>query len=312
MVLVKKPSRCILWGMGADYEVLLNQILFEIHKGNITVEAIVCREADIYCNSRDGFPVISAKELKTDSFDYLIVTSNAYYREIRQEAIGLGIEEKRIINGKVFRMTYFDFGRYQKLLENPITILSDDCWGGGIYKSLGLPFSSPIINIAWDKNEYAEFIKDPLFYLGGELTSVQDGNLKKGIRQVCRLGNEERYVELNFVHSLNFEEAKKEWTRRVKRINSNNLFVKMGFISNHENKDYFIEVFNQVPYNKVLFYYGEEQIPRKLQTERFIWKEGRKGFVLDFNYSEFMRNNYYYGMDVLKLLTGEEEFSREK
>ena len=81
--------------------------LFEIHKGNITVEAILCREADIYCNSRDGFPIISAKELKIDSFDYLIVTSSAYFKEIKKEAFEFGIEEKRIINGKVMHRVFF-------------------------------------------------------------------------------------------------------------------------------------------------------------------------------------------------------------
>lgn len=93
MISLGKAAKCVLWGMGAVYETLLNQILFEIHKGNIVVEAVVCREEDKYCKSRDGFPVISPKELILDSFEYLIITSKIYFNEIKKEAIKLGIEQ---------------------------------------------------------------------------------------------------------------------------------------------------------------------------------------------------------------------------
>lgn len=150
-------------------------------------------------------------------------------------------------------MTFFDFGRYKKLLENPVAILSDD----------------------------------------------------------CKLGNEEKSVKLEFIHALNFEDAKAKWTRRLPRVNSNNLFVKMGFSSELKNKDYYIDAFNKVPYIKVLFYYGEEQIPRKFQTERFIWKAEKSKYVIYYNYSEFVRLFYMFGIDIFKLLTGEDDFCRE-
>lgn len=39
-------KKVIIWGMGDNYESLLNQILFEIYKGNISIEAIACRKQD--------------------------------------------------------------------------------------------------------------------------------------------------------------------------------------------------------------------------------------------------------------------------
>ena len=34
-----------------------------------------------------------------------------------------------IINGKIFALLLFDYNRYVQLIKNPVTILSDDCWG---------------------------------------------------------------------------------------------------------------------------------------------------------------------------------------
>ena len=52
-------KKVVLWGMGTDYEKLLNQIMFEIYKGNIIVEAVVCKKIDIFCGKRDGFRIIT-------------------------------------------------------------------------------------------------------------------------------------------------------------------------------------------------------------------------------------------------------------
>lgn len=131
-------KKVIIWGMGDNYERLLNQILFEIHKGNISIEAIACRKQDKYCSIRDGFPVIVKEEIKPDNFDYLIITSTKYFKEIKEEAKELGIEENRIINGQLFHQPLFDFAKYVSLIENPVTILSDDCWG--VWHTIDLVF----------------------------------------------------------------------------------------------------------------------------------------------------------------------------
>lgn len=123
-------KKCILWGMGKAYEGLLNQVMFEIYKGNIEISAIVCREEDKYCSIRDGFDVITKKELFNIEFDYIIVTSTTFFKEIKQEIMALGIDERKIVAGNIFFLPRFDFQLYQNLIENPITILSDDCWGG--------------------------------------------------------------------------------------------------------------------------------------------------------------------------------------
>ncbi len=308
---MQSKEKCIIWGIGNDYEAILNQVLFEIYKGNIEVTGVVCCKEDRYCNYRDGFPVIPKEDLAESDFEYVIVSSSFYYQQIRAEAIKLGIGINKIINGQVFRKPLFDFRLYSNLLKNPVTILSDDCWGGYAYHYWGLDFSSPLINTLWDKNEYARFIQDPLYYLQTELTMVREGNLKAGIVPVGRLGHSEKYVQLQFIHNVDFTEAKQQWDRRIKRINKDNLFVKMAVSISDENVRSHLRAFEECKYRKVLFYNGDENITGKFKTDRFIWQSKKANRVGTYFYQDYMRGNYMFVIDILKLLTGEGNYSRE-
>lgn len=295
--------------MGVDYEQLLNQILFEIHKGNIEVTAIICREKDKYCSKRDGFDVITPNELGEKDYDYIIVTSVQFFDEIKQEAIDMGVDERFIISGTVFHLPKFDFQLYQNLIENPITILSDDCWGGYVYNRLKLPFTSPLINIHWDRDQYAKFISDPLFYLDTELKMVRDGNLLEGVWPIGSLGDEKRNVEMHFIHNVDFNEAKEHWDRRKQRLNKQNLFVKMGFTVQNK-KDEWLAIFKKLSCKKILFYNGDTDIKQVLKTERFIWYNTHGKRVEWYNYNDYLRACYYYDVDLLKMLNGEIDYIR--
>lgn len=304
-------EKCVIWGMGNGYEGILNQIHFEIYKENIEVVAVVCSQEDKYCSYRDGFPIVLKEELMELDFEYVVITSPFFYNEIRAEAVKLGISLNRIINGQVFKIPLFDFRAYSSLIKNPVTIITDDCWGGYVYHYLCLEFSSPLINTLWNKEEYVKFIKDPLFYLQTELTMVREGDLRSGIFPVGKLGRSGKYVEIRFLHNADFNEAKQQWDRRKKRINQDNLFVKMGCSISDSDIKYQLKVFDDCKYNKILFYNGDEDIKGKLNTNRFIWQEKKAERVDNFVYSNYMRANYMYVIDILKLLTGEKDYSRE-
>lgn len=180
------------------------------------------------------------------------------------------------------------------------------------YNRLGLPFTSLLVNVYWDRDQYSLFIQDPLFYLNTELQMVSDGDIKKGIRPIGKLGNTERTVSFQFSHSLNFAEAKEQWDRRKTRINPNNLFVKMGFassVSNDEKQMYF-NSFNAVSYPKILFYYGDEKIEGIFRTERFIWQGQTSEIVQYFDYNAYCRHCSFWDINLLKLLTGDKDYSR--
>lgn len=309
-IMAKKVA---IWGMGQDYENLLNPINFEICKNNIAVEAIICREKDRYCSCRDGFPVITKEEADPSLFDYFIVTSRKFFGEIKREILEMGAPESKVIDGSLLHQPLFDLGRYFKLIENPVTIFSDDCWGGVCYHGLKLPFSSPTINLYFTPEKYSHFIQKPFFYLDTELIKVREGDLKKGVYPIGQLGKDGDYIELHFFHIAEFEEAKKQWDRRKKRINKDNIFIKMALHSNISSieREMYLQAFNSVKYNKILFYYDEavKNMDDIFVTNRFWWEQIKQNKIAFFDYREYVRHNYMYDIDVLKLLTGE-KYSR--
>lgn len=303
-------KKVLLWGMGDDYEKLLNSILFEIHKGNIVVEAVVCKEEDIFCPQRDGFRIISQKDIKNYEFEYILVMSSHYFKEIKNQAISEGISENRIIDASVFSLQFFDFKLYASLLENPVTIISDDCWSGYVYNRLKLPFSTPFINIYIENDEYIKLIRNLEFFLSTELKMEREGNLQEGIFPIASLGDETNKVNLQLVHDATFAQGKERWDRRKARINLKNIFVKMRFSISDKNKEALIDAFQSVPYKKILFYNGNEEIYGKFKTDRFIWRQYKMDRIEQFCYYDYCRLAYKYDIDILKLLNGDGTYSR--
>lgn len=123
-------DKCIIWGIGNDYENIINQIKFEELKGNLEVVALVSKESEIFASKRDEYSIITKYDLIDKEFDVIIISSSKFYKEIISEINALGMEEKQIINGKIFNLPLFDYNRYIRLIREPVTILSDDCWGG--------------------------------------------------------------------------------------------------------------------------------------------------------------------------------------
>lgn len=121
-------DKCIIWGVGKDYENIVNQIKYEELKGNLEVVALVSREEEIFTSNYDGYLMITKNGIKDQEFDTIIISSSKFYEEIISEIKALKIGEKQIISGRVFNFPLFDYSRYIKLIKDPVTILSDDCW----------------------------------------------------------------------------------------------------------------------------------------------------------------------------------------
>ena len=133
--------RCVIWGAAGEYEHIINQVKFEEWKGNVQCVAVLSKSKARYIKKFDGYPLIRKEDLKSIAFDYLIIPQGKDYAEIKLEALALGIPDNKIISSRVFQIPCFDFKRYASLRENPVTILSNDCWGGLVYRELDLPLS---------------------------------------------------------------------------------------------------------------------------------------------------------------------------
>ncbi len=304
--------KVIFWGVGGGYENLINQIQFEIMKKTISVCALIARPKDVIGDTLDGFKLIKKENIWEYDFDYLIITSSRWYKEIRDEALSLNIAERKIINGSVFKIPFFDFSRYIRLIENPVTILSDDCWGGYLYHELCMKFNSPLINVLFDNDSFIKFIQEPMYYLGQSLVMVREGNIRSNMHPIASLGEDSKKIHINFLHSICFSNAETEWNRRRERINYNNIFIKMGFEATEEKRESYLRIFEKIPYNKICFYSGKTDLHSVVYLKQFEkWcQQGKR--VPTFRYTEFIRNmnELFKCIDVLKLLNGEEGYLR--
>lgn len=305
--------KCVIWGIGNEYEKMVNQINFEISKGNIEIMALVSKAQDIVGKTFDGFMVIQKEDLIGMQFDYLIIASSLYFTTISNEAAEIGIAEERIINGSVLTLPLFDFNRYVELKNKRITILADDCWGGYIYHYLYMKFYSPLINCYWQKDSFARFMQRPGYYLNQPLKMEREGDIRGNVCPIGSLGEGSEKVYVDFVHSLYFIDAEMLWNKRLKRINSGDFFIKFGIDASDERREGYLKAFDKVKQNKVCFYSGNTQIGGVTYLKRFE-KFVRTGSRVDtMKYHDYSRNLTWLlkSVDILKLLNGENDFLRE-
>lgn len=307
--------KVILWGAGVGYDRILNQLKFEIMKENIQIQAVIVRPEDFVGSSIDGFKVIKKEEIWDYEFDYLIVTSTKWYREICKEAALLGVEEKAIINGMIFLFPLFDFARYAGLIENPITILSNNCWGGAVYHRLYLKFCSPLINIFTPMDSYIKLISDVEYYFSQPLTCIRDADIRRNWCPIGALGTGDRQIQLQFLHELSFAEAKEQWNRRLERVNYNHIFVAMLFDDIEKKRKEYLKTFGDIKYDKICFYSGETDIESVVYLKRFEWFLHQGDNARTYSYKTavftYMEELMFKSIDMLKLLNGEKEYMRE-
>lgn len=302
--------QCLIWGVGDEYNQCLNQINYEILKSNLTVLALISK--DKYSRTLDGYKIISKDKIIDYKFQYIIVFNEKRYIDIVNECKGLGIDESKVINGKVFKLPCFDLERYLSLIENPVTIISDDCWAGAYYNYLGLKFSSPFINMYILREDYLKLLQNLEYYLKQPFELYESGDFYFGKVMKASLGAGDKRIILNLNHHTDFESAKQDWEKRKKRININNLLVKITIDDGNIEA---CKEFQKLPfYKKVCFTTNNIQDTDVAYIPRFTWKclnkpeqEGTNSFA------SYVRNINYLpkSCDILKLLVEGHNYMRE-
>lgn len=107
--------------------------------------------------------------------------------------------------------------------NNP-TIICNNCIGGGIYHNLGLKFLSPTINLSIRGEDFLTFCKDLRYYSTCDLMQVRDESKDYPIGCLVPHDHNHKEIMIFFQHYKSFDEAKKKWDERFKRINWNNIF----------------------------------------------------------------------------------------
>lgn len=300
-------KRLVIWCSFEDYEMYRPQLLLEEVKGNIEIAAVIFLDEDVV-KSVDDYPVVKVEELLTLSFDYIVGFGDALFDDMLGIIKMLQIPRQKFLPGRIFNLPQFDFKRYIQVLEERITIISDNCWGGMTYHALGMEFYSPFINLFVEKNDIIKLMKSLDEYMAMPLEFVENGYVQGGeqVYPVCQLGN----IKLHFNHYKNFEEVKECWNRRKEKINWKNILVKVS-IEDEEQ----LEGFRSIPYRKI----GFSKVPcvdediidlsGVIQSDYFNEKyQGRFWELVNWQARSDRVDLKYY--DVLKLLLGEEDYRR--
>lgn len=300
-------KKCLIWGLGESYQKLYNLIKYEELKGNISIEAVVSK--DKLFSVQDGYEVIDPTEILSRDFDYIIVVSSRYYREITADAekiAGKGIKRK-VINGEVLYIPGFDFEKYIRLRENPISIIANDCFGGILYHYLNLEFSSPFINCAIAPDDFLLLANSLEGYMKQPLLMEQEGDIYQ-----CPVGTLtylQNKIRIYFNHAYSFGEAKKDFERRRNRINWDNIFI----CSNDSRREY-AESFEKLPYRKKNITAEDFECVDSvmLRGYKHEYSKGQRDAAQTRSFWSYMQDmsNFTKEIDVFRMLLGEEEIRR--
>lgn len=112
------------------------------------------------------------------------------------------------------------------------TIISNNCWGGHVYRYFNMEYLSPTIGLYFYAHDYIKFCQNLKHYINSELKFITyteskycDDLVAHG-NTTCPIGKLDD-IEIVFLHYSNAEEALKKWNRRKERIIWNNLYFKM-------------------------------------------------------------------------------------
>lgn len=237
--------KAIIWGCGRDYGTFSEYIYREVAANRLTIMGIT--SANTIYKSIDGYPFIEKSELKNIDFDFIIVAAKQeVLPDIYFEAENLGISRSKFIRADIFSLPHFTIDRYMKLRENPVTIISQICFGGLLYHRLDLPFTSPTINLWFTPLDFIKFSTSLSQYLNEKFVfshKAYNGQ-QKHYYPVMNLSD----ISVHFNHYQTIGEATEKWYSRSKLIDYDNILVVM-----HADTPEEMVGFEQIPYRKVCF-----------------------------------------------------------
>lgn len=183
------------------------------------------------------------------------------------------------IRNKIREKTNFIFykKRLKKLTNTDFTIISNNCWGGKVYRYFQIPYKSPTIGLYFYQEDYIKFIKNLKYYINLELNfiKVDKSKHKKELIEkfevnvpIGVLGD----IEIIFLHYKTEKEAYEKWNRRCKRINWNNLIIKNSQMNKTE-ESHLIEFKKIKGIKKIMFVSDEKYVMDKYFICRYQHKK---------------------------------------
>ena len=148
--------------------------------------------------------------------------------------------------------------RRTRLKNKDFTVICNNCFAAmAIYQRLGLRYNTPTVGLFFYAEDYIrflegfnEYVNEPLrFKKESRHLRTQDFFRKFHKYPIGVLGND---IEIHFNHYKNEEEAEEKWSRRIARINFENLFF--VFSDRDEFQPQYLRRFEILPYENKIFF----------------------------------------------------------
>ena len=162
----------------------------------------------------------------------------------------------RYKSGSIYRKLTRNYN-YRKINNSDFTIISNNCWGGHVYRYFGLGYNSPTVGLYFYADEYVKFVNNIKYYLDCELEfiSYKDSKYRKDLEEkqyyTVPIGKLDD-VEIVFLHYKDEKEAKEKWNRRKKRVNYDNIILK--FSQQNLCEDRHLEWFDNLDFSKKVMF----------------------------------------------------------
>jgi uncharacterized protein (DUF1919 family) len=151
------------------------------------------------------------------------------------------------------------------------SIVSNNCWGGILYKDLQLQYQTPFVNMFIHGPCYINLLENIDSYLNKDLvrSSTSRYTTTPPNYPIGLLGE----VEIHFIHYKDWDEALKNWNDRRKRFNPERLLLVLserdGCTREHINR------FDTLKFkNKVCFTRQDYKLQNTIQINSFSWRKG--------------------------------------
>lgn len=165
----------------------------------------------------------------------------------------------------------------QKNFRNQgVSIIANNCMAGLIYHDLKQPFLTPIVNCRFAPESYIAFCEDMEYYISCQIEDAGYLDEVEGF-PYARFVGDENHQDLNLalVHYDSFEEGKKAFQRRKKRINYQNQ-VLLCEMYDQEYSPKLLERFAALPGPKVLLTHRDYE---RTEFSKDTWKREWNDFT---------------------------------
>lgn len=205
---------------------MINLLNFYIEANQIEIVGVTAQNLPNF-QYLDNYPLLSMKEVKTIAYDYVMVMSDDYFDEIVDFAmITANVPRDKIVSFHVMEIPYFNFLQYDLIRNQNISIVSNNCWGGVIYHTLGMECLSPFKNVSFSSQDYIKIISNLKHYLS--INPIWTGKKEMDSnqnREVPMLQLDDVFIKCN--HDFDAERAIHNWIRRRYKFNWNNILIEM-------------------------------------------------------------------------------------